>query len=570
MTKDRCKATARVRNRCLPIYMCAALAPLVAQAQSAEQELRRQQERERALREQQETRPDTRLSQPVVIPEHIPRDETPCFPIREIRLDGEDARRFDWALKAVHPADDPATGQCLGANGINVVLKRIQNAIIGRGYVTTRALAAPQDLKSGVLTVTVVPGRLHAVRFAEGTDPRATWSKALPARSGDLLNLRDIEHGLENLQRVPTVTADIQIAPSEGEGTQPGESDLVIAWQQHKRWRANLSLDDSGSQATGKLQASATLSLDHLLHANDLFYVNIGHDAFNREGQGTRSWTAHYDVPAGYWLAGATASGYEYHQTVPGASQSYVYSGSSRNAELRLARLVFRNATMKTGVYGRGWWRRSDNFIDDAEILVQRRRTAGWEIGATHRQFFGPVTLDASVALRHGTGAFDALPAPEELFGEGTSRFKLVAADAQLTVPFRLGRQSFRYTGSWRGQWHRTPLVPQDRFAIGGRYTVRGFDGEASLSGESGWLWRNDLGLALGGGQELYLGADVGHVRGPSTQWQLGGGLAGAVVGLRGGWRGLTWDAFVGAPIEKPEGFPTAYTTTGFNLSWSF
>ncbi len=38
------------------------------------------------------------------------------------------------------------------------------------------------------------------------------------------------------------------------------------------------------------------------------------------------------------------------------------------------------------------------------------------------------------------------------------------------------------------------PLTQQDKLSIGGRYTVRGFDGELSLSGEKGWLWRNELG----------------------------------------------------------------------------
>ncbi len=41
------------------------------------------------------------------------------------------------------------------------------------------------------------------------------------------------------------------------------------------------------------------------------------------------------------------------------------------------------------------------------------------------------------------------------------------------------------------------PLITQDRFSIGGRYTVRGFDGETTLIGERGWLLRNDLGLSL-------------------------------------------------------------------------
>ena len=83
-------------------------------------------------------------------------------------------------------------------------------------------------------------------------------------------------------------------------------------------------------------------------------------------------------------------------------------------------------------------------------------------------------------------------------------------------------------------------------------------------------MWRNELGLSLGGGHELYVGADVGHVRGPSVELQPGDRLAGAVIGLRGGVGPANWDLFVGVPVEAPEGFPSAYTTTGFSLSWSF
>ena len=238
--------------------------------------------------------------------------------------------------------------------------------------------------------------------------------------------------------------------------------------------------------------------------------------------------------------------------------------------ELRASRVLYRNAKGKLGAYGRGWWRESDNAIDDVEILVQRRRMAGWELGFTHRHFMGAATLEASAAYRRGTGAFGALAAPEERFDEGTSRFGLITADAQITVPFAVGKQRLQYTGSWRGQWNRTPLVPQDRLAIGGRYTVRGFDGEAALTGERGWLLRNDVSLGLGGGQTFYIGADYGHVSGPATNQQLGTHLAGMALGLRGSWRGLAWDGFVGAPVSKPRGFPAAYTTFGFSMNWAF
>lgn len=68
-------------------------------------------------------------------------------------------------------------------------------------------------------------------------------------------------------------------APSTGEGAVPGQSDLLIRWAQSKRVRWNVFLDDSGSQATGKLQAGVTASLDNPLHLNDLFYLSVSHTA---------------------------------------------------------------------------------------------------------------------------------------------------------------------------------------------------------------------------------------------------------------------------------------------------
>jgi len=543
------------------------------------QELLRQQERERALREQQESRPDVRLeSSPGEQGERLPAQEQPCVRIDRIVLEGEGAKGFQWALAAADPREDPASGRCLGTEGINVVMKRVQNAIIARGYVTTRVLSAPQDLKTGTLTLSVVPGRFRDAVFSEAAARHPAITNALPIRSGNLLNLRDIEQGLENLQRVPTVSADIKIAPADGEGAAPGQSDLQIDWKQRSPVRASVTLDDTGSRGTGKLQANATLSLDNPMGLNELFYVSAGRGVFKGQGKDTNSWTAHYDVPYGYWLFGATASAYDYRQTVVGAYESYDYSGRSGNAEVRVDRLLLRNARTKLGIYGRGWQRTSKNYIDDTEIEVQRRRTSGWELGMTHKQFIGAATLDTTLAYRRGTGAFHALRSPEEMAQawdptlplEGTSRMKVITADAQFSVPFQLGKQRLRYTGAWRAQWNRTPLSPQDRFAIGGRYTVRGFDGESSLSGERGWSLRNDLSLGIGGGQEFYVAADYGRIGGPSAQWQSGRDLAGMALGLRGGWQQLSWDGFVGSALHKPANFPTDYTTFGFSLAWRY
>ena len=552
----------------------------VTPAQSATDELLRQQERERALREQQERIPDVRLPKPETPQglERLPSNEADCVDINNITLVGDRAAQFKWAIAAAnYTADneeDKATGRCLGSRSVNLVMRRIQNAIIVRGLVAARVLAGPQTrLVEGTLELTLFPGRIRHVQFAPGTDGRATQWNAVPVRSGDLLNLRDIEQALENFMRLPTAEADIQVVPAEGSDAEPGQSDLVVKWKQDFPFRVSLSADDSGTKATGKYQGSLTVSYDHWSTLNDLFYLSLNHDLGGGDSgtRGTRSYTAHYSVPFGYWLLGFTASQNRYHQSVPGASQTYLYSGESQNSEVRLSRLIYRNAVRKTTVSLKEWTRASKNFIDDTEVEVQRRRMAGVDVGLSHREFIGAATLDASLNYRRGTGAWDSLPAPEEAFGEGTSRPKIITADAQLNAPFNLGEQRLRYTGTWRAQWNRTPLVPQDRFAIGNRYTVRGFDGENQLLAESGWLVRNDLGVALGqSGQEFYVGIDYGQVSGLTSDILIGKHLSGAVLGLRGALKGVSYDVFIGKPISKPSGFQTSGSVAGFNVNWSF
>ena len=85
------------------------------------------------------------------------------------------------------------------------------------------------------------------------------------------------------------------------------------------------------------------------------------------------------------------------------------------------------------------------------------------------------------------------VPAPEETINDGTSRPRIFSASARLALPFSLAGQRFRYNADWRAQWDETALVPLDRFSIGDRYTVRGFDGENTLMADRGWLARNDL-----------------------------------------------------------------------------
>ena len=543
-------------------------------AQTIETEtLLRQQERERALREQNEAQTPVYLQRPRPAVSQLPANETPCQVIRQLVLQGDASEQFQWALKAADSEDDPVTGRCLGTAGIAVVMQRIQRAILERGYVTTRVLTETQDLADGTLTFTLLPGRIRHIRFAEGTHSRATLWNAMPAQPGDLLNLRALEQGLDNLKRPPSADANIRILSADDGTALPGQSDVIIEWSQALPFRVNFSVDDAGSKYTGKRQAALTLAYDHGWTLNDLFYVTV-HQAVGgglSGERGAQSHIVHYSVPWKNWLFGVTATDFNYHQTVAGLNQDYQYRGNGNHRELAITRLLARNSISKTSPSLRWWSRESRNFIEDAEVRPQRRDTGGWELALNQRLRLGNASLDANLSYRRGTGAFGARPAAEERFGEGTSRMQIVRADAALSVPLTLASQALRYQAGWRAQWHGTPLTPQDRFAIGSRYTVRGFDGELFLSGDSGWLLRQELGLTLAPiRSELYTGIDTGKVSGRSTASLPGTRLTGAVIGWRGNAAPLSWDVFLARPLDKPDGFRTASTTAGFHLSLNF
>lgn len=119
-------------------------------------EEQRQQARECLLREQQERSVDARIPTGTALQTaRLTPSEAPCSIVARLALEGELSTDFGWSLDAANGdrADDSPIGLCLGAQGIETVVSRVQRAIVDRGYVTTRVLAGRQDLSSGTLTL---------------------------------------------------------------------------------------------------------------------------------------------------------------------------------------------------------------------------------------------------------------------------------------------------------------------------------------------------------------------------------------------------------------------------------
>lgn len=491
----------------------------------------------------------------------LPR-EAPCFPIAAVRVEGTRLDEFGWLQSYL----DQYRNRCIGREGINRLVKRGTALLIERGLVTSRIGIPEQDLSSGTLRLVLVPGVIRAIRVVG--DGGSSWRSAFPARPGDLLDLRDLEQGLEQFKRLPSQDADMQIVP----GQEPGESDVVVTLKRTKPWRLVAGLDDSGAKATGRLQASLNFAWDNPLSLNDLLTVGINGNARHEgPGQASEGRSLSYSVPWGNWLFSLGASRYSYRQTVQGVHESFVYSGSSEQTEAGIRRVIHRSQAGKTSLQLRVIHRNSDAYIEDAEIETQRRNTTAAEAALIHRHYLGRAQVDLALAHRQGVPWFSGQGDPAGRLPQSpTYRYALDTLDIGASVPLAIGPDGTRWLTAVRGQASHSPLYATEFISIGGRYTVRGFDGEQTLAAERGEYWRNEIEFPLAASQAFYLALDCGHVSGPSAAVLAGRTLVGTAVGLRGTAAGFSYEVFAGWALRKPDALTTARPAMGAQIFYQF
>ncbi|QRX81632.1 ShlB/FhaC/HecB family hemolysin secretion/activation protein [Glaciimonas sp. PAMC28666] len=460
------------------------------------------------------------------------------------------------------------SGQCVGQRGINIIVQRLTNHIMRKGYSTTRIGIPGQDLSKGELTLSLIPGVIRAIRYTDSA-LHGTPRNAFPSGAGQLLNLNDLEQGLEQLKRVPNQDVDMQIVPTDA----LGESDVMLEVRRSKPFTLAANFDNSGAKGTGQYQSGLNLGLNNILGVSDILNLGISSDT-DRQGdnRGTGGHSFYYAVPIGYWNYALSASDYTYHQKIAGNSEDYISSGKSNNLEFKVAQQFQRGPSQKNSWHFKVGKRWSHTLIDDVEIGVQKRNTSLVELAWDHTQYIGNAQLDVTLASRWGSSAFGGMGNPEGRSSEyPTFMYAMQTIDATLVAPFQIASQPLTYIATFRGQNTRSPLYTTEQFSIGGRYTVRGFDGELTLTGERGFYLQNALNVPIPNiAQSVYVAIDFGKVYGPSVQYLVGDTLAGATVGLRGGYQGFTYDVFSGWSLYKPAQFKTATPALGFNVTYQY
>lgn len=414
--------------------------------------------------------------------------DTRCFPIKDIELKGADSL----------PASDrerllkPYIGQCLGVSQLNELLKAITDYYLGKGRVTSRAYLPQQDLSSGHLQVLVVEGKLEALRSAEGsTVTERELAMAFPGKVGEALNLREIEQLVDQLNRLPSKQAQMELTP----GKQVGGSDVVVKNTAQKPWRASLSRNNDGQKSTGEQQWGAGLEWDSPLGLGDQLMLRGGHDAMSDHQKTSKNTMLYYNVPWGWWNFSYTYSESDYRTYGRTDDYKYKQDGDNQNHQLRAERVIHRDDVSKTSVNVGLAHLRTNNYVLDVRTAPSSNRLSELQLGINHGRRIGNAFVNLDLGMQNGIGLFDAQSQEErDSIGrrQPNSRYRKYTATVSYLQPFSLWGESFSFSSLATGQRSEDPLFSPQRMSLGGSASVRGFKDQL-LTGDSGGYWRNEV-----------------------------------------------------------------------------
>ncbi|WP_219951197.1 ShlB/FhaC/HecB family hemolysin secretion/activation protein [Dickeya zeae] len=485
----------------------------------------------------------------------------PCFTLHEIRFNHSTllSPRDQATLTADY------LNRCNNLEHINQLVHDVSNWYIQRGYITSRAFLSEQDLSGGVLQLEILEGRLEKITINKQTE-RMTRT-AFPAREGDILNLRDIEQGMEQMNRMPSQQVTIEILP----GSMPGYSVVNLTREARLPFSGGLTFDNSGQKSTGQEQLTGSLMLDNLFGVADQWFLTAGHSSRFATSHDAEMLQAGFSLPYGYWSLGYSYAQSRYRNTFINRDFPWRSTGDSDTHRLSLSRVVFRNGTMKTALAGAISQRTGNNYLNGALLPSSSRTLSSVSFGVNHSQKLWGGLATVNPTYNRGVRWLGAETDTDKSADAPRAEFNKWTLSASYYHPVT---DSITYLGSLYGQYSARALYGSEQLTLGGESSVRGFR-EQYTAGNRGAYWRNELNwqtwqLPVVGTVTFMAAIDGGHLYNHKQDDATAASLWGGAVGVTVANRWLSQQVTMGWPISYPAWLQPDTMVVGYRVGVSF
>jgi hemolysin activation/secretion protein len=469
-------------------------------------------------------------------------------------------------------------------NKIYDLIRDITNYYIQRGFITARVYLPKQTVNTGTLTLGVDEGYIDDIIFKDSPNSfyqRLPLFTAFPNMKGKRLNLRDIEQGLDQLNRLSSNHAVMKLFPSK---KQKGYSVVVI--ENKPTLPHHISLNYDNTNPVKVIPRQSTLSKDNLLALNDFWSFTYSQDHQGKK-EYSSSLSGSLSIPFGYATFSANYSQFEYMNLIEGVFRNFTSSGKTENKTLKAETVLLRGENTKTTIDTSLLTKHTESFIEDAINEAGSRKLTIWGIGA-NQTWRGPLGV-WSMGLHHQQGVPRIGATIDANDPDGTApraQFHKTIADFSVYKGLQLFGLPLSLRSSVRGQYSEQSLYSSERIAIGDQYTVRGFRKE-NIQGDIGGYIRNEVStgfsnialwpplvdLAKKTNLHVYGALDAGYARAKggkdANNGKGEGALVGAAIGVRHYGKNMTVILTYSKAIKAPDFINKSSHEVYFNVSFN-
>ncbi|MDR1160406.1 MAG: hypothetical protein LBK69_07260, partial [Syntrophomonadaceae bacterium] len=278
-----------------------------AQTMSEEIQRRQQQDAQDLLRERRVGMDERALqtatqTQEQAAPAATAISEEGCLDLQKINISG--VKKLN--IKKIQKKARKAAGACVRKETLQQIQNDIQQAYIDKGYIAARVYFDFHNIGQKQLNIVVEEGLLEDIILLnpktkepqKGAGAALQKFTAFPFTRGRILDLRSLEQGVEQMNKLSSSRAVMDVRPGKNEGG----SIVMIDNEPLPRNSISISYDNNGTKTTGVSRINASYSRDNLFSLNENIYINasttIGDDPGTRY---SRSFVAAYTMPFGYF-----------------------------------------------------------------------------------------------------------------------------------------------------------------------------------------------------------------------------------------------------------------------------
>jgi hemolysin activation/secretion protein len=431
-------------------------------------------------------------------------------------------------------------GQELSFVDLHKAVDKISSYYQSKGYILSRAYLPAQDITDGIVTISIIEGRVRNVEVIRGGNARmdedtVKWLMSGSIKEGDVITENRLERGTLLINDLPSLQLQSILKPGDTVGT----SDLILDLKEEKALQSTFEGDNFGNRYTGYYRSGFTLKTNNPAGFGESYSIRA------LASKGLTYGSLSLSLPAGKWGT-ILNSGYSIMTYKLGKDfEDLEAKGSARTMTLNVLHPFARHSGFN--LYGHLQYE-SKTLKDRVELFSSRseKKVNSFMLACFLEEADSLLGGgSSSVTLNGHSGSIDIRDVETKTVDHTTARSNGSYRKMNVTATrIQHVRDRLVFYTSLTGQTASKNLDSSEKLSLGGPNGVRSYpQGEAN--GDSGYIITGEIRyllpevMPLPGDIQTIAFIDNGSIKINHDPWP--GAISDNTVNLSGIGIGLNW-----------------------------